>query len=106
MHRMGSHIKKIITTILLACLVFILAEKSGHGHPLTHKESQQGQAVIHSGQYCLICEFQFPVADPDIPETGILPLPAMIAIYPVENADRVPQQIIRSFSERGPPACA
>lgn len=103
MTKVPDYTRRIVSALFLGLLVFILAAKSGHGHPLKHQESGLGQTVVHSGSACLVCEFQFPVS-----EVASQPLfqnfQSVFIIYSTDLPEAgLPSRMSIPFSERGPP---
>lgn len=103
MSKVPDYSRRIVSALLLGLLVFILAAKSGHGHPLKHQESGHGQTVVHSGSGCLVCEFQFPVSE-DATQPLFQNFQSVFTVYLTDLPESgLTSRVSIPFSERGPP---
>ena len=105
MNRFTQNGKGITAALLLGLLVYILVEKNAHGHAAGKTTgSENGHTTIHSGIFCMVCDFQLPAADAVPGEFSLIILPefhsSVTGLLPDHYFNPAPSP----FTERGPPS--
>lgn len=105
MYRFTQKGKIMTAALLLGLLVFILVEKSAHGHTAGNTAgSTNSHAILHPGITCLVCDFQLPASDAVPGEFSLIILPefhnTIRGSLPGHYINPAPSP----FTERGPPS--
>lgn len=100
----GTNFKQVTAALLLGIFVFILAEKSRHGHHYASSHISDSRETVSSLYHCLVCDFQL-AAGADLPTGPTVPVYAAIdRLYQSFDLATGLTRYLAPFQERGPPS--